>query len=289
MRPLGLTLAALVLAGPTLLAQSPGGPVKPAAAGGEAVLPAAPVLTEANQKALDHFLKLWETRMTAITALDAKCAMTAIAKEDGQEIKRVSTGDAQLMRPNYAKLFLKDPQDPGNAKRVTRIVADGKILWEYNYAKKVAVVQKLPENGIADKTLMMFLFGMKADQIKQRYHLSVDVTDPKKYNENYVHITILPKTRADYQEFAKAELVLWKNNKDAKYADLWMLPARLWFQQFNGDQTVWQFDQMTTQKKLTAKDFEAPGFPDKEWKSQWFQQPAPEVVRPVSGGGVPKK
>ena len=45
MRPLGLTFAALVLAGPTLLAQSPTSPVKPAAGGGEPVLPAAPVLT----------------------------------------------------------------------------------------------------------------------------------------------------------------------------------------------------------------------------------------------------
>ena len=289
MRPLGLTLAALVLAGPTLLAQSTGSPVKPAAGGGEPVLPAAPVLNAANQKALDHFLKLWEERMTGITGLDAKCAMTTVAKEDGQEIKRVVTGDAQLMKPNYARLFLKDPQDPGNTKRVMHMVSDGKILWDYKYAKKVAVVQKLPENGIADHTLMTFLFGMKAAQIKERYHLSVDTADPKKYNDNYIHITILPKTRADYQEFAKAELVLWKNNKDPQRSDVWMLPARLWFQQFNGDQVLWQFDQMTTQKKLAAKDFTAPGFPDKEWKSEWFKQPAPEVVRPVSVGGVPKK
>jgi TIGR03009 family protein len=291
MRPLGLTLAALVLAGPTLLAQSPGSPAKPVSAAGEPVLPAAPVLNAANQKALDYFLKLWEDRMSKITVLDAKVAMTEVTTDNGKEDRRVLTGDAQLMKPNYARLFLKDPQNPANAKRLRHIVADGVKFWDYQYARKVVGVQMLPENGIDNNTLMMFLFGMKADDIKKRYHLAVDVEDAKKYTEHYIHITILPKTRADLQEFKKAELILWKNNKDAKFADLWMLPARLWFQQTNGDQIIWQFDQMTTQKKLTAEHFKAPGFPsgDKDWKSEWITPPKPEVVRPVSGVGVPKK
>ncbi|HVK07396.1 MAG TPA: TIGR03009 domain-containing protein [Gemmataceae bacterium] len=291
MRPLGLTLTALVLAGPALLAQSPPSPaVKPAVGGGEPVLPAAPVLSERNQKVLDHFLAAWEKRMKGVASLDAKCAKTEVFVDDrGQEERRVTTGEAQLMKPNYARLFLKDPEDPGNTKRASFMVSDGKYFWDYQYAFKVVKVQELEKDGFGDSTLMSFLFGTSAAQLKQRYHLAVDEADPKRYNKNYVHIMVLPKTKADLQEFKKAELVLWKNTEDDKYADLWMLPARVWFQKVNGEQAVWQFENMTTKKNLTAKHFEAPQLPDKTWRREWMTLPKPDVVRPVSGAGVPKK
>ena len=33
------------------------------------------------------------------------------------------------------------------------------------------------------------------------------------------------------------------------------------------------------QAKLLKADFKAPGFPDKEWKSEWVKPPAPTVTR----------
>ncbi len=278
MRPFGLTLAVLGLASAVAFAQSPGLPVaEDATPGREAVVPEPPALDARNQKTLDTLLKLWEDRMSAINGLETKCVLTEIS--DGRKL--IKTGDAALMKPNFARMQLKDPADPGNAKRVVHIVADGKFYCDYQYQQKIVRVLTLPKQGLADNTLLNFLFGMKAVDINRRYYLSVDVEDPKKYNESYVHIGILPKTKADLQEFKKAELVLWKNNKDPKYADLWMLPARLWFQQTNGDQIMWELQNMTTQKKLGAKDFIAPPLPDKEWKPEWIKEPQPEVVRPV--------
>ena len=48
-------------------------------------------------------------------------------------------------------------------------MADGEFLWEYHYGKKIAHVLQLPKEGIGDNTLMTFLFGTKAAEIKKRY------------------------------------------------------------------------------------------------------------------------
>ena len=116
----------------------------------------------------------------------------------------------------------------------------------------------------------------------RRVSKSIDVDDDKKHNDFYLHISILPKSKEDMQEFKKAELVLWKNNKDPKYADTWMLPARLWFQHPNGNQISWEFQKMSTQSKLAKGDFKPPSFPDKEWKSEWSKPPVPTVSRTVA-------
>jgi TIGR03009 family protein len=270
MRLLGLTLPALLVAA-AAFGQAPGGG---APAAKDAVPPAAPKMSEKNQKWLDAWLGAWQDRMEKISGLETKCVLTEI---DGAQ-KSVYTGDASLLKPNFAKLLLKPQAVPMNPKKVRHFVADGSFLWEYDYSRKIARVEQLSKDGIGDNTLMAFLFGMKAADVKKRYDLSIDVDDPEKYTEHYVHITIRPKTKEDMQEFKKAELVLWKS-KDEKFADNWMLPARLWFQQPNGNQIAWEFQKMNIQKKLLAKDFEAPGFPDKEWKSEWSKPPAPTITR----------
>jgi TIGR03009 family protein len=243
-----------------------------------------PALSEKNQKYLDAYLGVWEDRMKKIDALETKIVLTEVEAGPPQ-VKTQFTGDASLLKPNYAKLFLKEASAPTNAKKWRHFVADGEFLWDYDYGKKIARVLQLPKNGIGDIPVMTFLFGMKAAEIKARYDLSIDVDNPDKHNDFYLHIGISPKSPADMQEFKKAELVLWKNNKDPKFADFWMLPARLWFQHPNGNQITWEFKNLSTTGKLMKGDFKAPGFPDKEWKSEWVKPPTPTVSR-VAG---PKK
>jgi len=285
MKSLGLTLSALLLGAAAGLAQAPGSP----ASKKDSPPATTPGLSEKNQKFLDRYLELWEQRMGAITALETKIILTEV-EAGPPPTKTVYTGEASLLKPNFAKMLLKDKDNPANTKKWRHFVADGNInekgdgpyLWEYDYAKKVARVQSLPKNGIGDNTLMTFLFGPKAADLKKRFDLSIDVDDDKKHNEFFLHIGIRPKLKEDMQEFEKAELVLWKNNKDPKYADVWMLPARLWFQHPNGNQVMWQFENMTTQKKFLPRDFKAPGFPDKDWKSDWAVPPKPTVTRTVA-------
>src|SRR5262245_13059080 len=277
MKLLGLTLTALLVAGVAAVAQGPTAtsPKKdvPAAAETDAAAKAAK-----NQEYLDKYLERWAERMGGIAGLETKVVLTEVA--DGA--KTIYTGDASLLKPNFAKLLLKEKENPANTKKWRHFVADGEHLWEYQYHQKLARVQQLPKEGIGDNTLMAFLFGMKVADVKKRYDLSIDVYDNKKFNENFLHIMILPKTKDDMQEFKRAELVLWKNTEDRKYADVWMLPKRLWFQSPNGDQVMWDFQEMVTKKQFAKDFFKAPGFPDKEWKSEWAQPPKPTTIRTVA-------
>jgi TIGR03009 family protein len=258
------------------LAQDPAG--SPTKAAPPAATPAA--MNETNQKALDLFLDLWEKRMQKLEGLETKIVLTEVIGTD----KVIRTGDAAILKPNYAKILLKDQANPANVKKWRHFVADGKWLWEYDYAAKVARVEKLPDEGVGDNLLMAFLFMGKAANLKGRFDLSVDVSDPDKYTDNYLHIQIRPRRKEDMQEFEKAELVLWKNNKDPKLADRMMLPARLWFQSPNKDQMVWEFKELTTKGALKPAAFVAPGFPDKEWTREWRRPPVPTVSRSTGPG-----
>ena len=278
MKPLAVTLAAGLLAG-AALAQSESKAPPPAAT--------PPAMSEKNQKFLDAYLKAWEDRMAKVEGLETKCVLTEVTQDAGRQVKRVYTGDAATLKPNHAKLFLKLADAPADHKRWKHFVADGKMLWEYDYGAKVARVEQLPKEGVGDNVVMAFLFMGKAADLKKRFDLSIDVDDPARHNDHYLHIEVRPKTKDDMLEFNKAELVLWKNNSDPKFADQWMLPARLWFQGANKDQIMWEFKNLTTKTKLLPADFKAPGFPDKEWKSEWRRPPVQPIV--PTGGTARKK
>jgi len=217
--------------------------------------------------------------MGKVDGLETKIVFTEI-DETGK--KSVRTGDASLLKPNHAKMLLKLQDDPTNARKWMHFVADGKYLRQYDYARKVALTEKLPAEGVGDNSMMSFLFMTKAADLKKRYDMAIDVDDPKRTTEHYLFIEIRPRTKDDAIEFKKAELVLWKNNTDEKFADRWMLPARLWFQKPNGEQIIWDFRELSTKKRLLPRDFEAPSFPDKEWKPEWMRPPTSPVSR--SGG-----
>jgi TIGR03009 family protein len=268
MKPLALTLATGLLVGSTAFAQ--GDPkAQPAN-------PQPPAMSEKNKQYLDVYLQKWEERMAKIEGLETKCVLT---ETDATGKKTVRTGDASLLKPNRSKLLLKLADDPTNAKKWMHFVADGSFLRQYDYVQKVILTDPLPKEGIGDNTMMSFLFMTKAADLKKRYDLSVDVDDPARYTDYYLFIDVRPKTKEDAIEFKKAQVVLWKNNKDPKFADFWMLPARLWFQKPNGEQIMWEFKELTTKKRLLPRDFEAPSPPDKEWKPQWMHAPDPTLTR----------
>ena len=270
MKHLAWTLIATLLAGPVALAQGTTG-MPPA----KDPPPPTTAMSDKNKEMLDGYLAAWERRMAKLEGLETKIVLTEI--EDDHKIVR--TGDAALLTPNYARMLLKLADDPTNAKKWKHFSADGKFLREYDYVKKVAWTSVLPKEGIGDNTLMSFLFMTSVADFKKRYDLSIEMDDPKRFTDHYLFIEIRPKSKEDMQDFKKAELVLWKNNKDEKYFDRWMLPARLWFQQPNGNQIKWEFQNLSTQKKLLPRDFEAPSFPDKEWKPDWLKPPTPSVIR----------
>ncbi len=279
MTPLARTLLATLLAVPTAaFAQGTTGDPPPK----KDAPPVAPAtqMSEKNQKMLDGYLAAWERRMAKIEGLETKIALTEI---DQKGNKVVRTGDAAILKPNHAKMLLKLADDPTNTKKWMHFSADGKFLRQYDYTQKVVLTDPLPKDGVGDDSMMSFLFMTSAANLKKRYDLSIDVEDPKRHTENYVYLRVLPRSKADAQDFERAEVVLWKNNTDEKFFDRWMLPARIWYKQPNGEQIMWDFQNMTTQKKFTVKDFAAPGMPD-GWTPKWMKAPPPSVIRTSAPG-----
>jgi TIGR03009 family protein len=276
MKPLAAAVLA-VLFGSAAFAQAPAVPTAK-----ETPPPSiSAAMSEKNKQYLEKYLEAWEKRMAKIDHIETKAVYTVV-DQDGK--KHVSTGDAAILKPNYAKMLLKPVDDPTNTREWMHFVADGKFFRHYDYGQKIIRTEKLSREGVTNVPMMSFLFMTTAADLKKRYEMAIDVDDPKRTTEHYLYIEIRPKTRDDMLEFKKAELVLWKNNKDPKFADQWMLPARLWFQKPNGEQIVWQFQDMTTTKKLLSGDFEAPSPPDKSWKADWLRPPTPQI-KPASGTG----
>jgi TIGR03009 family protein len=261
MKPLAVTLAGLLTASAAFAQGEP--KAQPANR-------QPPAMSEKNKQYLDEYLKLWENRMAKIEGLEIKCVLT---ETDATGKKTVRTGDASLLKPNYSKLLLKLADDPTNAKKWMHFAADGKFLRQYDYFQKVILTDPLPKEGIGDNSMMSFLFMTKAADLKKRYDLSIDVDDPARHTDSWLYIDVRPKTKEDAIDFKKAQVVLWKNNKDPKFADFWMLPAQLWFQKPNGEQIMWEFKELTTKKRLLPRDFEAPSPPDKEWTRRWMRTP----------------
>src|SRR5262245_44975028 len=156
-------------------------------------------------KVLDETLTAWEKRMSKLEGLSATVKVTEV--EDGE--KAVFTGDVSFMRPHYAKLFLKPQADPDNKRKWRNLISDGSDFWELNHHTKTASANPLLKG--AHSGPVSLVTGTKANEVRDRYELSVDPGDPKQFNDFYVHLAIKPKSKADMQEFKKVELVLWRS------------------------------------------------------------------------------
>src|SRR5262249_46691374 len=96
---------------------------------------------------------------------------------------------------------------------------------EYAPREKVVREHEMPkprDGQVADDNLLSFLFGMKAEEAKKRYELTV--LQPPPNDKWYYYILIKPRAKADQNDFSRARLVLYKTN---------FLPRQLWFEQPN--------------------------------------------------------
>ena len=222
---------------------------------------------------VNSYLAKWEEHMAKVTGVTSKCVLI---EDDGTEKKKF-VGDIAVLKPNYLRLVLKSDDDPKNEKKWRVILVDGTDVWELDYRAKIARVRALPADGLKHPALAVLLGGKAAD-LQKRYELSIDPERALR-DSNYLAISIRPKTKEDQQDMVKAELVLWQNEKDEKFKNHWMLPARLWFQQPNQEQITWLFLDPTPADLIKA-DFVVPKLPA-DWKTE--RQPA--EARPV---GRPK-
>lgn len=104
-------------------------------------------------------------------------------------------------RPTYA---------PAGEIGLEKWICDGKAVFEFDYPRKRLVERPLPEEmqgkAIAEGPLP-FLFGAKAEQIKERYW--VRVITPKDTKDEY-WLEVHPKRQEDAARYKKVEVILSK-------------------------------------------------------------------------------
>ncbi len=261
MRDSWLTLAGVLVAGGTVLAQAPNAAPNPS--GGSATLPA--VTLDPTHNRLDYLLLRWQTEMNRVQTLEAQVARMTKDKTFGDTT--VMVGSARYIKPDVAYLRLDNSARPGSFEQ---FIWSGNNLYEYRPADKLLRVHPLPprpQGQVADDGFLSFIFGMKAEEVKKRYDLRLHKDD-----DNFIYIYIYPRLPGDKADFQRAELVL-----NAKT----MMPRRLWFEQPNKNEITWDLPRVTTGVALDAKPFLNPPTP-----AGWRREVAPKLMDTPQGNQV---
>ena len=237
------TLLGLLVVAPALLAQ---GKTAPAPA------PAPPPAGTPEQ--LAEVLARWEQTMAGVESLAANIKRTEV-NVTWNRTKQLS-GVAQYLRTragaqvvNRAIMHLANPAQP-NAEW-ERFVCTGELLYQYAPSSKEIRVHKLPPQKpgqVGDDSFLSFLFGMKSDEARKRYDLTLQYpNDP-----NWVYLFVRPRLDPDKVDFQKARLTLDRKT---------FLPKQLWFEQPTGDHITWDIEKIQSGAQLDPKTFTSPETP----------------------------
>jgi TIGR03009 family protein len=222
MRRLGPTLAASLLAATVAAAQPPAAQ-PPAAQPPAAQPPAAP------DPRLNAHLDGWEKAMGGLVNFSAKFDLVKTDVLFKQE--RAYQGSVLCMKPNLALLRI---ESKGNAANYEAFVCDGKSFFQYDSQKKAVYKYELNPGAGADNLMLDFLGGMKADDARKRFHISLFKEDA-----NYVYLEIKPRVAKDAQEFVEARMALLAPTNQAKLQPY--LPVQVWMRHPNQDYEKWDF------------------------------------------------
>jgi TIGR03009 family protein len=231
---------------------------------------------------LDQYLRSWEQKMREVQTLSA--AVNRIDKDKAFQTTTKLAGFAQYMKsgsgPTAMNLALLEMRREDNKTQVAeKFICTGTYLYQFLPAQKEIRAYELPRpkaGQVADDNFLTFLFGMKAEEAKKRYNLTL-----AKEDKWYVYVDVVPRTATDRADFARARLVL---NKDS------YLPRQLWFEHPNGNEVTWDVPRLDPKAVLDRRAFDAPKAPE-GWKlvpvkptskSSGTDQPRPSVVRPSS-------
>jgi len=271
MRPVGITLAAVLLA----------------ALAGRAQPPAAPPGAPAADPKLDPHLAGWEKAMGQVSNFAAKFELTRVTN-DVFKRERKYTGSVLCNKPNFARLRLDStaPPPPADPKAKTKpkvdyeaYICNGKSIYAYiGLEETITEVPLASPAGAAggDNLMIDFLSGMKAADAKKRFQISQ--FNPQA--EHYVYLDIKPVLAKDKQEFEFVRIALYGPKVLPPYTPY--LPAQVYLQKPNGDTEMWKFsEQKTNIPGLKPEVFEPVKIPGWQFKQA---PPAP----PPGVGGPPK-
>ncbi|MFO0841283.1 MAG: TIGR03009 domain-containing protein [Gemmataceae bacterium] len=211
-----------------------------------------PPAASAAPTKLDGYLLRWEQEMKKVNTLSAAVARHDKDKSFGSATKY--SGAAHYMKAgsgattlNLAMLELKQE---GKSEIADKYICTGTYLYQFFPPQKEIRAYEMPKpkpGQVADDGFLGLMFGMKADEAKRRFSLTLSRED-----SHYIYVDIQPRHPADKSDFTRAQLVL---NKDS------FLPRRLWFEHPNGNEVTWDIPAIKTGVELNRRAFDAPAVP----------------------------
>jgi TIGR03009 family protein len=225
-------------------------------------------LTPDQQKAVDQILSFWELYSSRVKRYRCKFTRweydSIYGPRDPNVAKTCSDGEIRYEAPDKGmfrvdRLLHYTPQQDGThqflahpGEQGEHWICDGQAIYDYDYINKRLKVQELPPElqgaAIADGPLP-FLFGAKAEKIKQRYW--VRIISPPEGKQGQEHwLQAFPKTRQDAANFKMVEVIL-----DAKL----FLPSaiqvydRSYDGRSNFSRTVYVFADRKVNERFTAE------------------------------------
>src|SRR5262245_16774265 len=166
-------------------------------------------------------------------------------------------------------------QKKGKPEIYEKILSSGNFVYQWNPAGKVINVFELPPGQKADDNLLSFLFGMKAEEAKQRYDLKL-----VKEDQWWTYIEVIPKRAEDKVDFQRARLV---------FSTSTFLPRQVWLEQPNGNEVTWDLPKIAPNVQLNATLFAPPTQAPAGWNLVKMPRadaaprpdaPPPRVIRP---------
>lgn len=179
-------------------------------------------------KEMEPILKLWEQKTAGIKSI--KGDFKRITYDQVFNVEKWATGEYWFEAPDKARMdFNPDERivkwieaNPGKTATVVRNeqtfqvkpenkeswICTGEDILSINHEDKQISRMEIPANYRGQRITdgpMPFLFGMKAESVKQRYAMTFGAMhDPQKQ----VHIVAFPLVEALQREFSRAEILL---------------------------------------------------------------------------------
>ncbi len=264
--PLTLLLAIPVVAqtppGQTPPAQTPPGQTPPAQTSPGQTPPAQPPQRPAtpqptpDQLKLDAYMQRWEQEMQKIQTLAA--TLVREEKDTSFNHRQKFVGYAQYMKSQSGiGQAMLEMRPEGKQEVSERYIITGPLLYQFVPSAKEIRKYELPKpqaGQVGNDSLMSLMFGMRADDAKKRY----DIRPGKDRLEdaNYIFVDIYPRTPQDMGDFRRAQIVLSRDT---------FLPRRLWFEQPNGSEVMWDIPSIKAGVQVNDAFFQEPVAPQ-GWK-----------------------
>jgi TIGR03009 family protein len=275
MRLVGFTVTALLAAALAASAQPPVAPPGvPGSPPPPAVLPAA----QPDPK-LDAHLKEWEKRMGGVINYSADIELVrtdAVFKKERKYGGGPKNNSRVLcMKPNLAILRLENATNPVDYEA---FICTGQHVYEYSGLQKTVTEYTLAPGagpGASDNLMLDFLSGMKAEDVKKRFNITLFKED-----QYYVYLDIKPILPKDQQEFTHVRFALY--GPATKFA---YLPAHVWMMKPSQDTELWKFTNPQTDLQGITKDvFKYTPVPGWEFKRAPAGPPTPGQPPMLPGG-----